>query len=115
MPCATGYIGTCSTPKTTTTYDALNRPLTITDGGNGTVNYTYNQNDAFVTIGPAPSGENPKRRQLEYDALGRLTSVSFRQACMNFPEAVGIVGCPLNCGRRITDENQENNHFRQSL
>jgi len=75
MPCATGYIGTCSTPKTTTTYDALNRPLTITDGGNGTVNYTYNQNDAFVTIGPAPSGENPKRRQLEYDALGRLTSV----------------------------------------
>ncbi len=41
--------------------------------------------------------------------------VSFRQACMNFPEAVGIVGCPLNCGRRITDENQENNHFRQSL
>ena len=42
-------------------------------------------------------------------------NVPFRQACMNFPEAVGIVGCPLNCGRRITDENQENNHFRQSL
>jgi RHS repeat-associated protein len=28
-----------------------------------------------VTIGPAPSGENTKRRQMEYDALGRLTSV----------------------------------------
>ncbi len=41
--------------------------------------------------------------------------VSFRQACMNFPEAVGIVGCPLNCGRRVTDENQENNRFWQSL
>jgi RHS repeat-associated protein len=29
----------------------------------------------LVTVGPAPSGENTKRRQLEYDSLGRLTSV----------------------------------------
>ena len=28
-----------------------------------------------MTIGPAPTGENTKRRQYEYDALGRLTSV----------------------------------------
>lgn len=66
---------TCNTPYTSYTYDALNRPLQTTDGGGGTVSYSYTGNDAFVTIGPAASGENTKRRQLEYDALGRLTSV----------------------------------------
>src|SRR5260370_42143487 len=33
--------------------------------------------------------------------------VSFRQACMNSAEAVGIVGCPLYRGRRMADENQD--------
>jgi RHS repeat-associated protein len=74
-PCSAGYTGTCSGPTTTQTYDALNRPLVTTDGGGGTVTYSYNANDILVTVGPAPSGENTKRRQLEYDALGRLTSV----------------------------------------
>lgn len=64
-----------SAPATTTTYDALGRPLTVTDAGNGTASYTYTQNDVYISAGPAPSGENPKRRQLEYDGLGRLTSV----------------------------------------
>jgi RHS repeat-associated protein len=64
-----------SAPATTTTYDALGRPLLVTDGGGGTTSYSYTQNDVLVTIGPAPSGENTKRRQLEYDGLGRLTSV----------------------------------------
>ncbi len=74
-PCAISYAQTCSTPKTTQTYDALNRPFVTTDGGGGTVTYSYSNNDVLVTIGPAPSGENSKRRQLEYDSLGRLTSV----------------------------------------
>src|SRR5439155_19068124 len=43
--------------------------------GGGTTTYSYSGNDVFVTIGPAPTGENSKRRQLEYDGLGRLTSV----------------------------------------
>ena len=75
------YTGTAAEPApsgtatTTTQNDALGRPLTITDGGGGTVSFQYINNDVLQTIGPAPSGENVKRRQLEYDGLGRLTSV----------------------------------------
>jgi RHS repeat-associated protein len=65
--------GTC--PATTTAYDALSRPTLVTDAGSGTASYTYPQNDVYQTLGPAPNGESTKRRQLEYDALGRLTSV----------------------------------------
>jgi RHS repeat-associated protein len=74
-PCQVGATGTCTSPTTTQTYDALNRPLVTTNAGGGTATYSYTGNDVLVTIGPAPSGENTKRRQLEYDALGRLTSV----------------------------------------
>jgi len=62
-------------PSTTTTYDALGRVLSVTDAGGGTTVYVYTQNDVYVTSGPAPTGENTKRRQLEYNALGQLTSV----------------------------------------
>lgn len=75
MPCAVSWTATCSTPKTTTTYDALNRVVQSTGGGGGTASYTYSNNDVLVKITPAPSGENAKQRQLEYDSLGRLTSV----------------------------------------
>src|SRR5258708_2677705 len=54
VPCSIGYSATCSTPKTTQTYDALNRPLTTTDGGGGTITKTYPQNDVLVIQGPAP-------------------------------------------------------------
>jgi RHS repeat-associated protein len=62
-------------PARTTTYDALSRPLQVADGGGGTTSYSYAQKDVLITLGPAPAGENIKRRQLEYDSLGRLTSV----------------------------------------
>jgi len=65
--------GTC--PGTTYAYDALNRPATVTDAGGGTVSFSYTKNDVLQTVGPAPAGENTKRKQLEYDGLGRLTSV----------------------------------------
>jgi RHS repeat-associated protein len=65
-----------SGPATITTYDGISRPLTVTDAGGGSTTYSYPQNDVYLTVGPAPSGEpNLKRRQLEYDELGRLTSV----------------------------------------
>jgi RHS repeat-associated protein len=62
-------------PHTDTTFDAVNRPLQTVDAGGGTVSYSYAQNDVLITVGPAPTGESTKKRQLEYDGLGRLKSV----------------------------------------
>jgi RHS repeat-associated protein len=64
-----------SAPGTSTTYDALGRKTQMTDSSGRTVTYTYTQNDTYRTLGPAPTGENTKRKQSEYDALGRLASV----------------------------------------
>jgi RHS repeat-associated protein len=76
LPFASGKSVTNSgAPGTTTTYDALGRPVVVSDSGGGSVNYSYVQNDVLVTINGNPAGENPKRRQLEYDSLGRLKSV----------------------------------------
>ena len=58
-----------------TTYDVLNRPTSVTDAGGGSVAFSYSANDVLRTVNPAPSGENPKRAQYQYDALGRLQSV----------------------------------------
>ena len=65
--------GTC--PGTTFTYDGLNRTATVTDAGGGTVTLSYTKNDVLQTVGPAPTGENTKRKQLEYDGLGRLACI----------------------------------------
>src|ERR1700722_1853778 len=64
-------------PGTSTTYDALNRMYQVTDSETPprTVTFAYTQNDAYRTLGPAPTAENAKRKQFEYDALGRMTSV----------------------------------------
>jgi len=78
------YVGTSgqtnsTAAATTTAYDALSRPLTVLDGGNGSTIYYYGQpgsqnNDVLVTRSPAPTwdSESTKRRQYEYDALGRV-------------------------------------------
>jgi RHS repeat-associated protein len=86
-----------SAPGTTTVYDALGRPYLVTDGGTGTVSYTYTGNDVLQAVGPAPTGENTKQKQLEYDGLGRLTSVceitsaSGSGACGQFNPAIGFL------------------------
>jgi uncharacterized protein RhaS with RHS repeats len=49
----------------------------------------------LVTIGPAPAGESTKRRQLEYDGLGRLTSLCEITA--------GYTGAPAgSCGQTVS-------------
>jgi RHS repeat-associated protein len=65
--------GTC--PGTTYAYDSLNRSTSITDAGGGVVSFTYTNNDIYQSVSPAPSGEHWKRKQSEYDGLGRLASV----------------------------------------
>src|SRR5205807_8700925 len=76
MPCVTTKAAGCgSAAKTTTAFDALGRVLKKTDGGGGYVSYTPSQNDVKQSVGPAPAGQTLKQRQMEYDALGRLTSI----------------------------------------
>jgi len=64
-----------SAPGTSTVYDTLNRPTEATDSSGGYFTYFYSQNDVMREHGPAPTGENTKTRQFEYDSLGRLLSV----------------------------------------
>ncbi len=75
IPCPSTAGVACPSAATTTTYDGLGRPLLVTDGGGGTVGYSYVGNDVLQTVGPAPAGENTKRKQFQYDGLGRLKSV----------------------------------------
>lgn len=80
IPCVSTKSQSCTSADTTTTYDNLGREMQVTDGGGGYTSYnyapggTYN-NDILVKVGPSVSGENAKQRQLEFDGLGRLTSV----------------------------------------
>lgn len=75
LPCSAALGGTCSGSSIKTLFDALNRTTSVTDGGNGMVSYTYTNNDVLQKISPAPAGENAKSKSIEYDAMGRLTSV----------------------------------------
>ena len=84
-------------PGRTFSYDPLNRILTANDSGNGSTSYSYPQNDVYVTLGPAPTGESAKSRQLEYNSIGRLTSVcevtaaSLSGACGQTNSATGYL------------------------
>jgi RHS repeat-associated protein len=74
------YIGAAgqtnsSIAAATISYDALSRVTNRTESSGSYVNYTYLGNDILASQGPAPTGENLKQKQFEYDALGRLTSV----------------------------------------
>jgi RHS repeat-associated protein len=62
-------------PGSAMLYDPLGRVTSITDSGTGSITNSFSQNDVIVTRGPAPTGENVKKHQSEYDALGRLVSV----------------------------------------
>ena len=68
-----------SIPSVGYSYDGLGR-YTSTSRWDGVhelseTDYTYNLKDVKITVNGGPPGETPKQRQLEYDAIGRLTSV----------------------------------------
>jgi len=69
-PCPSG--GCTGLPMLTKTYDALGRVLSSSDANTppATTTYTYNKNDVLITT---PSSATSK--QLQYNALGQLTSV----------------------------------------
>ena len=71
------------TALTTTQLDALGRTVSVTDGGGGYDLYSYANNDVLSVLGPAPSGENVKQSQTQYDGLGRQTSVCNISATVN--------------------------------
>ncbi len=86
QPCAVTLGADCpisstthlATPGTAYSYDALNRITKTTDGGGGYTQNSYTDNNALAVLGPAvasPNTENLKQKQLEYDGLGRLSSV----------------------------------------
>ncbi|HWW15189.1 MAG TPA: RHS repeat-associated core domain-containing protein [Candidatus Dormibacteraeota bacterium] len=95
MPYVAGAGQGGSSAVTTTSYDALGRVTQAQDGGSpaGYVSYSYTQNDVLTVVGPAPSGENVKQVQKEYDGLGRLTS-----SCAISSTASGNVACNQNTG-----------------
>src|SRR5262249_12687374 len=51
-------------PGETISYDSMNRQLQANQSGGGSTIYTDVPNDVYATRGPAPTGENTKRRQL---------------------------------------------------
>ncbi len=74
-----------SAPATSTTYDALGRALTVTDADGGQVSYTYLQNDVLQVVSGTPKNTQAFEKQLEYDGLGRLTSVCEINLSGNLP------------------------------
>jgi RHS repeat-associated protein len=63
------------TPASTINYDAMGRPIQTTNAGGRIVTYEYWRSTMKQTVKPAPTGENTKRKQLQYDGLGRLKYV----------------------------------------
>jgi len=71
------YVGSASQGPTsplltTTTFDGAGRSTQTQDAGGGTIGWSYTNNDVVQTL---TSPTSNKVRKMEYDALGRLSSV----------------------------------------
>ena len=94
LPCTTTLGSTCSGGVVGSSfYDMLGRLISVQDTGGGVDAITYAQNDVHSSAGPAPSLENTKQTQNEYDGLGRLTS-----SCNISTTVSGYVSCGQNAG-----------------
>jgi RHS repeat-associated protein len=74
--CTTTSGSSCSLVHTFD-YDPLGRLAQQSTTGNETVTHGFSQSDDLVTLSPAPSGENAKQTQTEYDGLGRLSKICY--------------------------------------
>ncbi|HVA62314.1 MAG TPA: RHS repeat domain-containing protein [Terriglobales bacterium] len=76
-PFATSKGSSGGSAFTITSYDGSSRPLGVDGPTGGWTKYTYTDNDVLAAHGPAPAGGGgaSQERQMEYDALGRLSSV----------------------------------------
>lgn len=90
QPCSTTKGMSCSTAHTMET-DPLGRAYIWSTTNNETLTLTYTQNDALAVLSPAPSGENSKQVQNQYDGLGRVTST-----CQISSTVSGNVTCGQN-------------------
>lgn len=67
--------------------------ISIGNTGGGLLSNTYSLNDILSVLSPAPSGENNKQVQNQYDGLGRLTS-----SCAISSTVSGNVACGQSTG-----------------
>jgi YD repeat-containing protein len=98
--CTTTIGATCPTNASSDTFDGLNRVKThkILTSTNGVFTYTYPSGDVNISLTPAPTGENAKSIQIEYNGLGqkvstcRVTStLSGRGSCGQRSPATGYL------------------------
>jgi hypothetical protein len=94
-PCSVASATLCGTTYApTNTYDMLGRMVSsVQSGSNATVTITYNENDVTSVLKPAPSGENTKGTEKQYNALGWLTST-----CAISSVVSGETSCGQNTG-----------------
>jgi hypothetical protein len=74
QPCSVA-LGSSCTGVHASYIDPLGRTYVSTTTSNEMLTTTYPQNDVLSVLSPAPSGENNKQVQTEYDALGRISRV----------------------------------------
>ena len=76
MPCIQSASAPCPTSQLSMSYDIGSVPTTVaSEGLGGVLTTTFQKGDIATILSPAPSGEVTKGKQMEYDGLGRLTSV----------------------------------------
>ena len=96
QPCDTTLGGSCPTVHTNE-FDPLGRLVSKVTTSNELLTNSYSQNDILTQLAPAPSGENVKEVQTEYDGVGRQTS-----SCAISSAASGVVSCGQNTNTSLT-------------